>query len=440
MNSGSNRLSGTEAGLPQRLASRLAVLAPPKPWWVAFSGGPDSLALLTLIRERHPDVAAVHVDHGLHPDSYAWAQWCRELAARLDVTIRVEAVDVRHSREGLEGSARQARYRVFEAILADGGSLFMAHHADDQAETQLFRLVRGSGLAGLAGMPVERALGHGRLVRPLLGEPRAALQRQARASGLPWLTDPSNDDLARDRNFLRHRVIPALAERWPDAAQRLASSASDARRNLDLLNALVDHWLAPGGTTMPLAALREHGEREREWLVRQWLARQGVRAPGRHRLAQGVADLLGAGADADPVLAWDEAQLRRHGDALVLLPPELPGAFEAATGLDSSPLSLSDGSLLAFERRAGGLTSAVLAGGWQVMPRQGGERLRHHGHSRPVKKLLQEADRPAWEKRHFPLLWVAGALAALPGVAVADGCRARVGWWPIWTPPWRRDD
>lgn len=424
--------------LTAQLRGVLADLAPPPPWWVAYSGGPDSLALLASLRQLTDDLRAVHVDHNLHSESAVWARRAGEIAATLGVDLRIERVAVRDTGEGLEAAARAARYAVFEQLLADGGSLFLAHHADDQAETQLLQLLRGGGLAGLAGMPRQRALGAGRLVRPLLDQPRAALRRAAAASGCDWIEDPANDDPSRDRNFLHHRVMPVLAERWPDAAKRLSRSAGDAAQNLVLLRELADAYLSDLGTCLPLGRLRSLDPDNREWFVRYWLNRQGVRPPGRHRLAQGLADLVNAAHDARPVLAWPEAQLRRHADTLYLLPRELPATFQAVVMTPELTQELSDGSCLRFQSRAGGMATTALDEAIRIRPRQGGERLPLHGQRRSVKKLLQEAGVPPWEKAVYPILWSREQIVALPGIAVADGWRARVGRWPVWTPAWQR--
>jgi tRNA(Ile)-lysidine synthase len=424
-------------GLQRHLRWALAELSPPAPWWVAFSGGADSLALLAALRTITRDLTAVHVDHGLHPDSRHWAQRCRAMAADLDVGFRLVRVEVRPAGEGLEAAARQARYAAFEALLAAGGSLLLAHHADDQAETQLLQLLRGGGIAAMAGMPRQRTLGAGWLVRPVLDQPQSVLREAAAATRLDWVADPGNDDLHQDRNFLHHRVMPVLAERWPDVAQRLSRSADDAGRNLGLLQDLADDYLAQAGRRLPLSWLRCRDAQDREWLVRRWLLGQGVPPPGRHRLAQGLADIVDAAHDARPVMAWSQAQLRRHADAMYLLPPDLPGAFQAVTLEDVSQRRLSDGSCLGFQCRAGGVRARALADGIRVAPRWGGERLLLHGRTRRAKKLLQQAGVAPWDKAHYPVVWWGDTVIALPGVAVADGWRSRVGWWPVWKPAWQ---
>ena len=188
---------------------------------VALSGGLDSTLLLHLAVHCHGHsgaVRAVHINHQLQPNASETESFCRDLCGRLGVPLVVETVTVGsggNSDGGIEEAARKARYSALEAMVQRRDLVLMAHHGDDQAETVLFRMLRGSGVAGLAGMPFSRALGPATLVRPLLGFERAELERWARSAGLSWVDDPSNIDQRFDRNFLRHTVLPALRERWP---------------------------------------------------------------------------------------------------------------------------------------------------------------------------------------------------------------------------------
>lgn len=205
---------------------------------MALSGGLDSTVLLTALTrlEPRPVVRALHVDHGLHADSAEWDRRCAELAAALDVPYRSVRVAVDLERGiGLEAAAREARYAALAALLEPGEILLTAHHADDQLETVVHRLARGTGVRGLRGILAQAPLGAGFVARPLLGMPRARLRALAEQWGLEWLEDPSNSDLDYDRNYLRSTVLPALRARWPSAAaaaERLAEAAADAEEIL----------------------------------------------------------------------------------------------------------------------------------------------------------------------------------------------------------------
>lgn len=189
---------------------------------VGLSGGVDSMVLLHLVRACAPDkpLLAVHVNHGLQPSAADFEEFCRLACASAAVELLVRRVQVRTG-GSQETNARSARYDVFESLLEARDLLLLAHHADDQAETILFRLIRGSRLAGLEGIPLERPLGMGRLFRPLLDVSRDRILAYAREQQIQWIEDPSNAAFHADRNFIRHQVLPLLESRWPAARQRL---------------------------------------------------------------------------------------------------------------------------------------------------------------------------------------------------------------------------
>ena len=232
---------------------------------VAFSGGLDSTVLLAALcrLELPARVRAVHVDHGLHPQSAAWSAHCASTAAALGaefVAARV-AVDLTAG-QGLEAAARDARYRVLGELLAPGEWLLTAHHGDDQLETLLLRLLRGTGVRGLRGIIAFGPFAGGSLGRPLLGFTREQLRAQALAWKLAWLEDPSNQEPRHDRNYLRLHVLPALLARWPSAvqhAERLAEQMSEAEQLLDAVaaedaRALAAPWHVPRAALAALAA------------------------------------------------------------------------------------------------------------------------------------------------------------------------------------------
>ena len=211
-------------------------------WHIAFSGGLDSTVLLHQLVELSrlhplPPLSAIHVHHGLQTAADAWPAHCQSVCAQLNIPLQVIHVEVQPG-ASLEQAARDARYQAFIGALQAGEVLLTAQHRDDQAETLLFRLLRGAGVRGLAAMPRERVLGAGLLVRPLLSVPRARLHAWATERQIPWVEDPSNADDRPSRNFLRLNIFPALAARWPQASQNMARAAAHVSEALQLLEEL----------------------------------------------------------------------------------------------------------------------------------------------------------------------------------------------------------
>ncbi|MBT8093949.1 MAG: tRNA lysidine(34) synthetase TilS, partial [Gammaproteobacteria bacterium] len=231
-------MSFTHEHLLEQLAALRTEVPAPSRYVLAYSGGLDSTVLAHALAASATGVPviAVHIDHGLHAESSQWSEHCRDFAAGLGIEFRCRKVLVQlESGKGPEASAREARYSALHAEIEPGDWLLSAHHREDQAETLLLNLVRGSGPAGIAGIGAVRRFGCGWLVRPLLHVDREALQGYAGRQGLQWLEDPSNTDRRFDRNFLRHEVLPRLKTRWPDIAARLQRSARHAGEAAALL-------------------------------------------------------------------------------------------------------------------------------------------------------------------------------------------------------------
>lgn len=270
--------------LPPALADWLPVPAAhaQAPVLVGYSGGMDSHALLHALAGVRGDAAlrAVHVDHGLHSDSAAWARHCADVCAALGVALEIRQVRVeRDGPLGLEGAARVARRAAFAASLRPGEVLALAQHRDDQAETFLLRALRASGTDGLAAMRPWRRFAAGWLWRPLLALPHDALHAYAEAQGLRWVDDPSNAETDRDRNFLRHRVLPLLRERWPQADAAFARAAALSADSADLLSEEDARSLAAltcgEGDGLSVHSLRALPVSRRARLLRRWVAHGG---------------------------------------------------------------------------------------------------------------------------------------------------------------------
>jgi tRNA(Ile)-lysidine synthase len=432
---------------PQVLRERLAALTAdldPQRWLVAFSGGVDSTALIHALCEAGTGlpIVAVHVDHGIHPDSAAWANHCEAIATSLGATFIGRRVDVpTRTDAGPEAAARQARYAVFLSLTESGDCLLSAHHEDDQAETLLLNLMRGSGPAGLAGIGTRQAFGRGHLLRPLIGIDGAELRAYAMSAGVSWIDDPSNDDTRFDRNFLRREVLPRLAERWPAVANRLRRSAELLGEASGLLDDLANLDFERCGTppvldTAPVERLSAPRQRN---LLRRAIRSCGLPPPPSTALHRIVDELIPAREDASPLVAWPGAEVRRYRGALYFL-PELagrpavpaealsPGAAAVSLGQGLGKLSLSDSG-------QAGIDPAIAAGGLVVRYRQGGEALRpvSGGPTKKLKGLLQDAAVLPWMRDRVPLLYSDERLVAVADLWVAAECARDPGLTVTWT-------
>ena len=431
-----------------------------------LSGGVDSVVLLDLLRrvaKKHRlELAALHVNHQINPAADRWAAFCRAFCRRHGIALTVVRVKVPR-RGSLEAAARAARYQAFAAQPCD--FIVLAHNLDDQAETVLLQLLRGAGVKGLSAMPQLREARRERreekrrsraarrltphalrltppILRPLLEVPRSAIETYARQRRLAWIEDDSNADLGFDRNFLRHRVLPVIAQRYPAYRGTLLRASRNLAEAAQLLDELAAADAAHSTTGLGIAALRRLSAPRAKNVIRYFLAAQGVVMPNAARLDEWVRQLLRPRATRVTIDLGDR-ELRRYANELriVAKPVSLPDNYcHEWHGESRLRLPELGGTLMLKKGRGAGISLAKLnAQPVTVRLRQGGERLQLHPlrPRRSLKNLLQETRIPAWERARLPLLFCGDELAWVAGVGV--GCRFLAGpgdaaVLPLWLP------
>ena len=425
--------------LQQHLLAALAAAAPAA-LCVAFSGGPDSSALLhalvQLPQARARGLRALHVDHALHPDSAQWAAHCQRFCAALVLPCDVLRVQVDTTRgTGLEAAAREARYAALASQLHDGEYLLLGHHRDDQAETVLLKLLRGAGPDALGGMHALRPFGRGQLWRPVLGCSRRQLRDYVGAHQLDVIDDPSNADTRLARNHLRHEILPRLLQHWPQAVDSILHSAALSRAAAEALQV---PWMAALETlhdqatgSLDAAGWLALNPALREPLLDHWLHARGLPAPTTAQRRQ-IEFQCGARAGRLPCIRWTGAELHIWKGRLWALPPERVLDPDWTRSWQGEPLALPDGGTLALTD-----VDARLASPLSVRLRRGGERLKPAGdaHTRELRDLFQQALLPPWRRANCPLLYVGDELVAVAdrwiterGVALFEQAGARPRW------------
>jgi tRNA(Ile)-lysidine synthase len=437
----SNTPVSPELFTPRWLALRLHELLGPlrgRRFCIAYSGGLDSgalLAALAVSRKREGfRLRAIHIDHGLHERSGAWAAAAAQCARAWRVRCETIELKLKIARgESVEAVAREARYEALRARLEPDEALLTAHNQDDQLETVLLALMRGSGVGGLAAMKASTLLGHTVLLRPLLSVARSQLERFAREHELKWTEDASNVDERFDRNYLRRRVVPALTQRWPAAAATASRSAAHLAEAQELLAQLARHSAAQAadGDALRVSVLRRFTLSERGNVLRWWLRQRGLTVPDHRRVREILGPMLEARADARPHVRWRGGELRRHGDQLVALTPGAEG--NTATSLDwdwrsRAWLPLGGGRALGLIRdRHGDVDLAALPCPLRVGFRRGGERM-HSAHGRvALKDILQSQGIAPWERAEVPLLLDGERLLAVADLWLDPAYRASGG-------------
>ncbi|MDQ8037418.1 MAG: tRNA lysidine(34) synthetase TilS [Pedobacter sp.] len=386
---------------------------------VGFSGGLDSTVLLqALAREASAfalPVLAVHVHHGLSPNADAWARHAQSQCDALGIPLQICRVQIA-PQGSVEAAARAARRAAFAGVLKAGDALLLAQHQDDQAETLLFRLLRGAGVRGLAAMAeVSRfPLDEKSYVpqwRPLLGVSRAQLEQWAQAEDLHWIEDESNADSRYARNFLRNEALPLLRTRWPGAAETLAATAARLREADGLLTELARELASQAVDAqqrLHIPQVLALSPAKQRLLLRYWLQEQDFLAPDEAMLDRIREEVIPAREDAAPLLQWESAEIRRYREQLYAMRPlsVLPENWEQAWSGEQD-LLLPDGRLLRLDSAPENL---------RVTYRRGGERLQVGGLSRELKTLFQENAVPPWERERLPLVWRGSELLVVAGM------------------------
>jgi tRNA(Ile)-lysidine synthase len=373
---------------------------------VGVSGGPDSMALLHALWEAAKGLRArlevATVDHGLRPEARAEGELVRARAEALELPWHGLRVDVRAARRphgGLQEAARRARLDALDALAARRGAARVAlgHNADDQAETVLFRIVRGTGLRGLAGIPYRR----GPFVRPLLDVTRAQILTYLRRRSVPFVEDPSNADERFARSRVRHELLPALARENPRVSDALVALAAEARA------------AAPEADDDDLPA--DVGRRARGLVAR--LRREGgtrrVDVAGRRTVEISYGRVrVGAASERPPELARFTP---------IVVPG--PGTYALAAGAPAVRLSAVEtpppAGVAAFDADALGWPLVVRA-------RAAGDRMRPRGGqgSRKLADLLIDAKVPRGERARLPVLATpAGHILYVPGLRPSEHAR-----------------
>jgi tRNA(Ile)-lysidine synthase len=410
-------------------AARLIALAGPKPHVVvAFSGGIDSTVLahaLVRARRKFGGLRLIHVDHGLQPASAEWARHCARVARGWRVPTTILRANIRRRKgDSPEAAARDARYALLDGAMRSGEVLVTAQHRDDQVETLLLQLFRGAGVAGLAAMPPIAPFGVGRIARPLLDVPRAALEAHAHRHGLRWIEDPSNALTHFDRNFLRHRVLPTVRERWSGVDAAIARSARHMADAGALLNdvARADLAAVADGAGVGVTGLRALPAARRRHALRAFIASAGVTLPSSAKLGEIAGALLAARPDAQPAVYWEGLGLRRRSGRLEWIEPATPRRASSENPPKSwdwgahRELIVNDvgDALTLIDDPAGPIDLDALPKTLELRARAGGETLRPGARARTqsLKKLLQSARVSTDDRARMPLIWSGKRLLA----------------------------
>lgn len=416
---------------------------------VAISGGLDSVVLLDSVckasasNKNTPEIWAFHIHHGLQKAADDWFIFCEKLAKKykihFDFRLLHLAEDGAHG--NVEARAREARYEALTQLCEehDIQDLLLAHHQNDQAETVLLQLLRGSGVAGLSGMSELRQLqsSHSTIAlwRPLIHQSKAELEAYAKANKLKWFEDPSNQNTRFRRNAIRKYIIPKLEQIQPDAIANLARSAKVLADSQLLLDRLAKHdgetVIEKNGLKVKaLVQMAQHDLPAANNLVRYWLKTQRLAMPSQERLSAWWRDLASAKQDAQLEWLHDEQKIRLWRGQLQIAQEEALKGEWVFKKLSAKSKELGLPAQWVKEAQKKGLI--------EIRLREGAEKIQIKPNSprKSLKNLFQEQNIPPWQ-RQAPLLFINEELIAVAGVGLSCSHLVKTG--PRVLPEWRQD-
>ncbi len=414
---------------PQGFLVLLQTLTPFKNILIAYSGGLDSHVLLHLASKlsqpHHYSIRAMHIHHGLQKIADTWVPHCQRVCDQLNIPLKTHYLNLDIDKgKSVEEEARSARYAALKASLQKDEVLLTAHHQNDQAETLLLQLFRGAGVQGLAGMPLITNFGLGQHARPLLNASRQSLEIYAKENQLNFIEDPSNQDNAFDRNYLRNEILPKLRDRWLGIDKTISRSARLQAETKQLLDEFAEQDMqslqdeTDATDTLLISKLKPFSVVRQKLLLRHWIVINGFTSPSEKKLKHIFSDVINASDDAQPLVEWRGAEVRRYQGRLYIMKPmhshDNTQVFEWINL--QNPLSITSLGIT-IDTLSPSLYDKELP--MTVRFRQGGEKIQHEkrGVAISLKNLLNESGVPPWQRSRVPLIYSGETLIKVVGIA-----------------------
>lgn len=383
---------------------------------IALSGGRDSMVLLDVItkaKRSTDEVRAIHINHNLEKNSQQWMDFVRDSCEKYKIPLITKSVHPQQQGFGIEAEARTQRYNAFKELILENEYLLTGHHLDDQMETILFRLFRGTGLDGLRSIRREMKFGQGYLYRPLINVPREIIEKYAKINNIKWIEDHSNNNLDFDRNFLRKKVVPRIKKRWPSAHITISRLSQLAENNQRLLHeiALEDITELERQDVLDLEILSNKSRLRVNNIFRFLIHKNNMDMPSYKVLESGIEALLTAKSNS-PSMNWNGCSIKKYKNALYFIKsdpePHNNQPFEMRWHIDETiNLGGRRGSIRAKFIKGQGIALNKCQKSLAIKYRKGGEQIKPSGHriTKSLKNLFQENNVLPWVRDEIPLVY-----------------------------------
>ena len=401
---------------------------------IAFSGGLDSSVILQLLSESsipNKDITALHINHGLSKDSDKWESFCAERAAKLDISFKswkLESLD-----KISEDSLRIKRFEAFGKWSRENDLIITGHHLDDQIETVLFRIFRGTGIKGLSGIKEFSRVNNINFYRPLLKSTKEELLNYALVNNLLWVEDKSNKESKFSRNIIRNELMPTISKRWPHiykSIERLSFKAEKVKKILQEIAVEDFQKIKASNQIINIPKLMSLSQERQENLMLYWLNHINKIEVSSGQLNQIFSSILQPSqgsskfylnsnienSECKLVISSKEINIFNQN----LLKP-LPDNLNLCWNLKDT-IEIPSGELSISESIGKGIDKKYLGSSALIKARVGGERCKPFGRnkSQKIKNLFQEFDIPDWKREYIPLIYINDKIAAVGDLWVCD--------------------
>jgi tRNA(Ile)-lysidine synthase len=291
--------------------------------YVAFSGGVDSTALLyacSLLKKNGEldNLKAIHINHNLSVNAQIWENHCKKICKKLDIELIIENIIIKTNKDGLEAAARKGRYDIFSKIIKTDEQLLLAHHADDVAETILFRLFRGTGFDGLQGPKPKRKIGEGNLIRPLLKFSKIDLLDFIKKNKVSYIEDESNKESNQDRNYIRNTIMPLVNKRWKDSEKRIQLTSEIVQEKQEIFNNLFAEKFSKViiNNLIPIKELKGLKENEAKELLRYLIKINNIAMPSKKVLDEIMKTFYKSNPSKLAIVKWSRSDKEQKGGVI----------------------------------------------------------------------------------------------------------------------------
>ena len=403
-----------------KLEQKISLYFPNRNIYIGFSGGVDSTVLLHLLSKIIPKqkLTAVYINHNMQKEAENWSLHCEGTCKKLGIKFISKTIKVLNNNQGLESSMRDARYKALQDIIEPDDILALAHHQDDQIETILLRLFRGSGPKGLIGMKEISSIMKINVFRPLLNTSKPSIISYAKLHNLEWVEDPSNTQTNYDRNFIRNTILPSLKNRWPAVTGNIARTSehcSETEKYIDnelkpILNKIVV------SNEVKITPLKEQNIFTQKYILRSWITSNLGYPPNSKQLEYIQNNIINAKIDKRPTLAINNKIITRYNNKLYTIEKtsnEYPKGYKLLWPANTNKIKINLYQIT-LEKSPTDLDL-------NIRFREEGERFTPNTRqgSHPLKKLMQEWKVPPWMRNKIPLIYHGEKLIAVAGYASA---------------------